>query len=314
MNVEASRRLNYAAVHTWATGGDYAVLSAAAKLKAGRLARQVAEEGMVLHGASGYVQAHRASRFVRDARLFSIANGSDEAMLMTLGKRGVADGHDSTSSPLGRTLESFRAAIAEVIKSTVRPRLAAWMSSGALPVSEVLRTLANEGCLGAGFPPHLGGIGGSLWHSAVLHEELARLGSSALGTAVMSHLEVGTRLVADHAARPTAERWVPTGLRGAAVFGYAATEESCGSDLAATTTSARHDGDSWVIDGRKKFITNAPQADALCVLVRTSDRAVTSPHAVPRPNLYRGSVVLPAVIDGEPRNARRGVFRWGASW
>lgn len=145
-----------------------------------------------------------------------------------------------------------------------------------LPVAHTLSELADRGVLGAGFPTAHGGTGGDLWDAVALHEEVAQLGSSAVSTAVLSHLEVGTRLVLDHASPSTTERWVPPALRAEVVLGYAATEDGAGSDLAATTTTARRDGDSWVVDGSKKFISNGAQATALCVLARTGDQAVTS--------------------------------------
>lgn len=89
--IEASRRLNDAAVHTWATGGDGGLLSVAAGLKARRLIRRVVEECLTLHGASGYMEAHPAARFVSEARLFSTATGSDHAMLATLARRAGLD-------------------------------------------------------------------------------------------------------------------------------------------------------------------------------------------------------------------------------
>lgn len=178
--------------------------------------------------------------------------------------------------PFNEEHQSFRSLVAEVVRSALAPRVAEWTSTDPLPVGEILGALEEGKCLGAGFPLRQGGIGGDLRHSVVLHEEVARLGSSAIATAVLSHLEVGTRLVADHGSPVAIQRWVPRALRGTAVLGYAATEEEAGSDLAATATSARRDGEAWVLDGRKMFISNARQATALCVLARTGDRQVTS--------------------------------------
>lgn len=172
--------------------------------------------------------------------------------------------------------DGFHAALGQALHHAVVPHLAQWTSAAVFPLHEALAAIADAGCLSAGFPQDQGGIGGDLWHSVALHEELALLGVPRLAMAVLGHLEIATRLVADHGTPAAVEEWLQRALRGTVVLGYAATEPGAGSDLAATTTSARREGDDWVITGHKKFITSAYQANALCVLARTSERNVTS--------------------------------------
>lgn len=267
--VEAVRRLAYRAVHAGACrSNDAEAFAMAALTKAGQLVCSAAEECMFVHGAHGYLESHAAPGFVAEARAFAAAVTGGDWM-----PNDVVAPRWRTAAASG---DHFRERVRSVVRSVVAQRVAGWLSGPVLPVQEVLAVLADEGVLGAGFLSELAGDGGDIWQSVVLHEELARLGCSALSTAVLSHLEVGTRLVLDHGSPAAVERWVGPALRGDAVLGYAATEPGAGSDLAATTTSARRSADGWVLDGAKTFISNGHQADALCVLVRTSDRGVTS--------------------------------------
>lgn len=177
-------------------------------------------------------------------------------------------------------------------------RLPAWADADILPTREVLAVVAEHRCLGAGFPVELGGTGGDLWEAVAVHEHLASLGMPALTTAVLSHVEVATRMVVELASPTTARAWVPRALAGEVVLGYAATEAGAGSDLAATTTLARRRGDGWVIDGAKRFITNGSQADALCILARTSERAITSHTLFLVPMDVPGVTVAPLTTLG----------------
>lgn len=195
--------------------------------------------------------------------------------------------------PFGASYSAFRTAVADIVRSELAPRLEAWIQADSVPLKEILASLARQGCVGVGFAEHHGGTGGNLWHCVVLHEELARLRCSSIGTTVLSHLEVGTRLVADHASAAAVEQWVPSALQGTTVLGYAATEANAGSDLAATTTMARTNGGCWIINGEKRFITNALEADGLCVLARTGGRGVTSHSLFLVPMAAEGVTVTP---------------------
>ncbi|GAU67364.1 acyl-CoA dehydrogenase [Streptomyces sp. NBRC 110611] len=84
--VESARQLAYTAADRWATGGDYRTLSAAAKLRAGRLVRETARLCLHLHGTEGQLTDSAVNRAWRDARLFSLSTGSDEMMLTTLAR------------------------------------------------------------------------------------------------------------------------------------------------------------------------------------------------------------------------------------
>lgn len=265
--VAGCRSLAYGAVSALeAARPSFPRLAGAAIAKADALLRLVAEECLVLHGAQGYEEHHLVAGFVTESRLLSLVGlpGSENGAMGAVG--GLA-----TDDPTAE-----RAAIRATIAGQVLPRLPDWAAAPEFPVRDALAVLADKGILGIGFPPEHGGCGGGVRESSVLHEELGRLRSTALAGTVLSHLEVGTRLVLDHAKPAVVERWVPAALAGSVVIGYAATEVTAGSDLAATVTSGRREGSHWVIDGAKKFISNGHQADALCVLVRTSDRSVTS--------------------------------------
>jgi citronellyl-CoA dehydrogenase len=82
-----SQQVTYSALASWASGQDHAALSAMSKLRSSRIARRVADAFLQFSGASGYVDTSTAARFYRDSRLFSIATGADEIMLMSIARK-----------------------------------------------------------------------------------------------------------------------------------------------------------------------------------------------------------------------------------
>lgn len=150
----------------------------------------------------------------------------------------------------------------------VRPHLDAWERAGEVPRS-LHRTAAATGLLGVGFPEKVGGSGGDLLDSVVVTEELiAAGGSSGLVAALFTHGIALPPLVsaADPALIGTYVR--PT-LHGAKIGALAVTEPDGGSDVAALRTTARRDGESYVVDGAKTYITSGARADFVTCAVRT---------------------------------------------
>lgn len=150
----------------------------------------------------------------------------------------------------------------------VVPYLDAWERAGEVP-RELHKTAAALGLLGVGFPDEVGGSGGDLLDTVVVTEELVQAGgSSGLAAAVFTHGIALPHIVASGDAG-LIERYVRPTLAGERIGALAITEPDTGSDVAAIRTTARRDGDHFVVNGGKTFITSGARADFVTTAVRT---------------------------------------------
>ena len=136
---------------------------------------------------------------------------------------------------------------------------------------QVDRELWNKsgaaGLLCTGLPHEYGGGGGNFGHEAVVQEELALARDTAFGFSV--HSTIVAHYVAAYATEAQKQRWIPAMANGEKVIGIAMTEPGTGSDLQAVRTTAIRDGDHYVINGSKTFISNATHADLMVVVAKT---------------------------------------------
>ena len=156
------------------------------------------------------------------------------------------------------------------VEREVRPHLDDWERAGEVPRT-LHKAAAKLGLLGVGYPEHVGGGGGTLLDSIVVTEEIIQAGgSSGLIAALFTH---GIALPHMIASRDEAliDRYVRPTLAGETIGALAITEPDGGSDVAAIRTTARRDGDGYVINGSKTYITSGARADFVVTAARTSD-------------------------------------------
>ena len=125
------------------------------------------------------------------------------------------------------------------------------------------------GLLCASMPEEYGGGGGTFAHEAVIIEEQARAGDSAFGNAV--HSAIVAPYILEYGSEEQKRKWLPKLASGELVGAIAMTEPGTGSDLQAITTRARRDGDEYVIDGAKTFISNGLHCGLLIIVARTGE-------------------------------------------
>ncbi|MDT0618622.1 acyl-CoA dehydrogenase family protein [Salinisphaera sp. P385] len=125
----------------------------------------------------------------------------------------------------------------------------------------------DAGLLCPGLPEEYGGGGGNFGHEAVVQEELALAQDTAFGFSV--HSTIVAHYVAAYATEEQKQRWIPAMASGEKVIGIAMTEPGTGSDLQAVRTTAARDGDHYVINGSKTFISNATHADLMIIVAKT---------------------------------------------
>ncbi|HET8658581.1 MAG TPA: acyl-CoA dehydrogenase family protein [Micromonosporaceae bacterium] len=152
----------------------------------------------------------------------------------------------------------------------VAPHLAGWERAGEVPRS-LHRTAAELGLLGVGYPEKVGGSGGDLLDSIVVTEELICAGgSSGLVAALFTHGIALPHMVAS-GDDELVERYVRPTLAGEMIGALAVTEPDGGSDVANLRTTARRDGDAYLVNGSKTYITSGARADFVTTAVRTGE-------------------------------------------
>ncbi|TQN44039.1 acyl-CoA dehydrogenase [Blastococcus colisei] len=163
---------------------------------------------------------------------------------------------------------ALRASARRFTVTEIAPHLTEWEEAGALP-RELHGKAAAAGLLGVGFPEEVGGQGGSPIDTWVIAEEIiGNGGSSGVVASLFTHgiglphlVETGNPELIDRVARPV--------LAGEKIVSLAITEPDGGSDVAGITTRAVRDGNEYVVDGAKLYITSATRADFFTVAVRT---------------------------------------------
>jgi citronellyl-CoA dehydrogenase len=165
----------------------------------------------------------------------------------------------------------FRQTVRDVVQREIDPYADEWEAAHAFPAHELFPKLAELGLFGLEYDPADGGQGVDHGFTVVLGEELgrARCGGVPMGIAV--HTDMATPSLAHYGSPELKSRYLAPALRGEQVAAVAVTEPDAGSDVAAISCRAVRDGDDWVINGSKLYITNGVQADWLCLLARTGD-------------------------------------------
>jgi alkylation response protein AidB-like acyl-CoA dehydrogenase len=128
--------------------------------------------------------------------------------------------------------------------------------------------IAKTGAYGIRYPRSVGGAGGNTVQFCTMVEELAR-GSLSVAAFTAMQCLMGTNFLFEYGNPEQHERLLKPAIRGEKVASFALTEADAATDLAGVKTSARQDGDSWIVNGSKTWITNAPVADFFTVLCQT---------------------------------------------
>ncbi len=165
--------------------------------------------------------------------------------------------------------EHFREQVRRFMEREIIPFHAQWEKDGVVPKS-VWRKAGAEGLLNTMLPEPFGG-GGDFGHSAVMLEETARAGGSGLGFSL--HSDIVAPYIYAYGNDEQKQRWLPAMARGELIGAIAMTEPGTGSDLKNVRTSARREGDEYVLNGSKTFITNGMNSELVVVVVKTNPDA-----------------------------------------
>ncbi len=165
--------------------------------------------------------------------------------------------------------EAFRVSARTWVDREIRPRMDEFIEAKAFP-RDIWISAGKQGFLGLEIPEEFGGSDAQDYRfNAVLSEELSSV-SAALSSCLGIHADIVAPYLADLCTDEQKERWLPRFCTGELVTAIGMTEPSGGSDLAALRTTAVQDGEDWIINGSKTFITNGYSADLIVVAARTT--------------------------------------------
>jgi acyl-CoA dehydrogenase len=170
--------------------------------------------------------------------------------------------------------ELFRAQFRRFAEAEIAPRVERWNREGQSD-RETWRRAGEAGFLGAAAPVEYGGAGGDFLFDAVLMEEMARIRAHAM--MISLHCDICMPYLVHYGSEEQRRRFLPGAIAGEIVLAIAMSEPGAGSDLASVQTRALRDGDSYVIDGAKTFISNGQLCDLVIVVAKTDPRA-EPPH------------------------------------
>lgn len=168
--------------------------------------------------------------------------------------------------------EELRHHIRAFVERELVPHAAKWEKAECFP-RDVFRRAGEVGLFGCLYEPEVGGSGPDPVAAAVVTEEVSRCGSGGVSACLAAHKDLACLYISNFGSAEQRHRWLPSALAGETIGALAVTEPDAGSDVAAIKTSARRDGDAWVINGSKLFISNGAWADFVVVAAKTDPDA-----------------------------------------
>jgi citronellyl-CoA dehydrogenase len=185
--------------------------------------------------------------------------------------------------------EAIRLTTAKFIDSEINPYADKWEADGIFPAHELFKKMGDLGLLGICKPIEYGGMGLDYSYQIVFSEELGRIATGGVSMGIGVQTDMATPALARFGSDELRKEFLVPAITGEAVFSIAVSEPHAGSDVAAIKTTAKKDGDDYVINGSKMWITNSTQADYLCLLANTSDD---------KPHLNKSLIVVPTNTPG----------------
>ncbi len=167
--------------------------------------------------------------------------------------------------------EQFRKVVRQFVETEINPHADEWEAARIFPAHDLFPKLAAIGGIGLEYDEAYGGQGADHSFTLVLMEELGRADVAGVPMAIAVQTNMATPALHRFGSHELKEKYLKPALSGQHVVSVAVSEPDAGSDVASIRTKAVRDGDEWVINGRKMWITNGTQADWICLLARTSD-------------------------------------------
>ena len=167
--------------------------------------------------------------------------------------------------------DMIRRAVRDFVNKEINPNMDEWEAAGIMPLKEIFGKMGELGFLGVRYGEEVGGEGLDSWAEVAVLEEIAHIHGGSLPMAVYVQTHCATPAIDAFGSDYLKETYLKPALRGEKVAAIAVTEPDAGSDVASLRTVAEKDGDAYVINGSKTYITNGCQADFITLLARSSE-------------------------------------------
>ncbi|MFH2064591.1 MAG: acyl-CoA dehydrogenase family protein [Pseudomonadota bacterium] len=167
--------------------------------------------------------------------------------------------------------EMVRKAIRDFVNKEINPYVDEWEEAGIAPLHDLFKKMGDLGFLGLRYDEKYGGENLDYWHELVLLEEIGHIRCGGIPMAIAVQTNMATPAIAEFGSEYLKETYLKPAIKGDMVAAIAVTEPDAGSDVAALRTTATKEGDHYIINGSKTYITNGTQADFLTLLARSSD-------------------------------------------
>ena len=165
-------------------------------------------------------------------------------------------------------LEAIRVGVRQYVENEIVPHVDEWEREQIVP-RELLDDMGRLGYFGLRIPEEYGGVGLGHIATVVFAEELGRCTSGGTAITILVHTDLASPYVTNFGSPEQKTRWLPAFASGELITAIGVTEPDTGSDVQAIRTTARRDGDGWVLNGAKMFITNGGFADVVFIAAKT---------------------------------------------
>jgi citronellyl-CoA dehydrogenase len=183
----------------------------------------------------------------------------------------------------------IRRTVKNFVDNEINPYIEEWEKAGEYPIRELFKKLGNLGILGIHKPEKYGGMGLDYSYNLIAAEELGNCGAGGVPLSVGVQTDMCTPAIARFGSDNLKEEFLAPAIRGEMIGCIGVSETGAGSDVAGLKTTARKDGDDYLINGSKMWITNSPKADFICLLANTSEG---------KPHQNKSLIVVPMNTPG----------------
>jgi citronellyl-CoA dehydrogenase len=175
-------------------------------------------------------------------------------------------------TPFREEHEHFRKTVRQFAEKELAPFADEWEKAELFP-NEVFKRAGELGILGAHYPEEVGGAGGDYWFSVAKSEELVRCTMAGVTMGLLVQADMATPVIADLGTKEQIAEFLTPAIKGEKIAALGVSEPNAGSDVAGIQTTARKDGDDYIINGSKTYITNGTRADFVTLLAKTNPEA-----------------------------------------
>jgi citronellyl-CoA dehydrogenase len=169
--------------------------------------------------------------------------------------------------------DMFRRSVRDFIDREISPFVEDWETNHCFPARQLYKKIGDSGFLGLTYPEEYGGLGLDYWYKVILAEELGRIEAGGVAMSILAQTDTCTPALELYGSHELKKKFLEPAITGAMIGAIAITEPHAGSDISAISTVARDSGGSYIISGKKSYITNGAIADFVVTLCRTSGEA-----------------------------------------